>query len=377
MKYLIYINAEVGSVFRSQVAELLFYYEQNNIFRGIYLLCGVRNNNEKEKVSDIFKNSSIKIIFFKTYPNYFIFNKQQSNELRHKLKQVSAPADYSLIHIRGELLSMHCISGIKSQFGSLRQTLVDIRGAGWEETLEFQGGNTFKNQIKLINYKHAFNSLKQFGAISAVSKSLKEYIALRAPGLSSPIHVVPCLVSSSMKYDSSKRKNIREKLNLGEKEKVLIFSSGGNAAWQQMKDLAQIVSKKWKIINLSPTPMKQEGILNDFVSHEKVSDYLSAADAAVIFRAKSIVNKVACPVKFCEYLCSGLPVVADSQVDMISEYIERTGHGVVLEEASGIHHLPESMIFPDKRNEIQDEAISVFGINNVAANYLDIYKGLI
>jgi hypothetical protein len=70
-------------------------------------------------------------------------------------------------------------------------------------------------------------------------------------------------------------------------------------------------------------------------------------------------------------------VVADSQVDMISEYIERTGHGVVLEKASGIHHLAESMIFPDKRNEIQDEAISVFGIKNVAANYLDIYKGLI
>jgi len=47
--------------------------------------------------------------------------------------------------------------------------------------------------------------------------------------------------------------------------------------------------------------------------------YLNSADAAIIWRDKSIVNKVASPVKFSEFICCGLPIIANYSVDMIGE----------------------------------------------------------
>ena len=57
--------------------------------------------------------------------------------------------------------------------------------------------------------------------------------------------------------------------------------------------------------------------------------YLNAADAAIIWRDKSIVNKVASPVKFSEYVCCGLPVIANKTVDMINNYILKNDCGLL------------------------------------------------
>jgi len=48
------------------------------------------------------------------------------------------------------------------------------------------------------------------------------------------------------------------------------------------------------------------------VPYEEVTKYLNAVDFAVVWRDNNIVNKVASPVKFSEYVCTGLPVIANN-----------------------------------------------------------------
>lgn len=375
-KYLIYINAEVGSVFRSQVAELLFYYAEKQFFEKIILLCGIRNIQEQKKVEKIFALSHIQLQFFKTYPNYYFFNFLQQKEISDKIKTIDFPKEQTVVHIRGELLALHCKKGIKKKFGSLSRTLVDIRGAGWEETIEFQGGLTLKNRFKKANYTAAFRTLTKFGAVSAVSKALCSYLGNKNPDLKNTIHLIPCLVSETLTFNRNKRETIRKELNLGEEDKLMVFSSGGTAAWQQNETLFDLLSPHWVILNLSPVPINKEGIINQFVSYDKVADYLSASDAALIFRSPSVVNKVACPVKFCEYLNCGLPVISDANVEMISDYIHSEGHGQILNRLKDIHQLPTSTIFKGNREEIMNQARATFGIEKIATQYLQIYFSL-
>jgi hypothetical protein len=373
---LLYINGEIGSVFRSQVAELLLYYEKNNLITEIYLLCGIKNKDQEIKVREIFKGSNIQLCFFKNYPNYFFFNIMQSNEISRKIRLLSLPKRRTIVHVRGELLAYHSAKGIKKSLGSLNTTLVDVRGAGWEETVEFQGGHSLKNKVKFINYRNTFKSLPLFGAISTVSESLKKYLLDKAPGIKKPIHIVHCLVSPNIHYSPSERKLIRDKFKLSDNDKMLIFSSGGTAAWQLTGELSSLISEKWTILNLSPNKIELKGVINDFVSYEKIGSYLSAADAALIFRSKSIVNKVACPVKFCEYLCAGLPVISDRNVDLINDYLRKTGFGIALDKSGDLIELPASSVFAGNRKEIQNAGRRSFGIEKISRDYIDIYNAL-
>lgn len=376
LKYLVYLNAEVGSVFRSQVAELLFHFHEKKIFHKIFLLCGNRNEKEKQKVIKFFENSEIELIFFRNFPNYFFFNFLQAQEIKRVLKNLRISGEETVIHIRGELLGYHALPGIKSCMGDLRRTLVDIRGASWDETLEFQKGGKIKNKIKEINYKKTFHVLSQFGAVSSVSQSLKEYVEKKSSSNLPRSYIVPCLVSESIFFDEVARKQIRDKLGITDEKKLMIFSSGGTAAWQQIDELKSLVSARWTILNLSPNPIEMPGIINDFVNYEKVPSYLSAADAALIFRSASIVNHVACPVKFCEYLCSGLPVISNNHVKMISDYIKLTGHGLILNHPGELHQKTDQEIFKNDRSAIRQNALKVYGIAQVASAYKEIYIGM-
>ena len=58
--------------------------------------------------------------------------------------------------------------------------------------------------------------------------------------------------------------------------------------------------------------------------------YLSAADAAIIWREQGITNKVASPVKFSEYVCCGLPIITNDSIDLVTNYIKRNNCGKIL-----------------------------------------------
>jgi glycosyltransferase involved in cell wall biosynthesis len=66
------------------------------------------------------------------------------------------------------------------------------------------------------------------------------------------------------------------------------------------------------------------------VPSDQVALYLSAGDLGLLPRRPSLVNQVASPVKFAEYLAAGLPVLTNQGVGDYSELVHREGIGVAL-----------------------------------------------
>ena len=104
--------------------------------------------------------------------------------------------------------------------------------------------------------------------------------------------------------------------------------------------------------------------------------YLSAADIAVIWSERRIITEVRSPVKFSEYICCGLPVIANDSVNMITEYIKRSSYGLLL---NNLDELDQEMLEKLKllnRNEISASGIDWVGVEKITSRYLDIYSGL-
>jgi glycosyltransferase involved in cell wall biosynthesis len=371
---LIYLNAEVGSVFEAQVIGLLQFFEQKKCFRSISLLCGVASEAEKLRVKLACKGLSIRLVFFKRKPNYYFFHIFQQVEIARALNRLPQFKKTPVVHIRSELLAFHARLPLLKKLGSLSSVLVDIRGAGWEELVEFQPMSNLMRRLKRKNFVKAFSMLSTFGAVSVVSEALRLYVLKRSNLEDSKLYIAPCLVPVSFTFSLEQRKKIRHELGLSDSEPLIVFSSGGTAQWQQSDVLTQIASEKWKVLNLSQFKVLHSGVINRFVPYSDVPKYLSAADAAVVFRSASIVNRVACPVKFGEYLCMGLPVISDGNVDLIKELILSEGCGILINDVKSIQSIEEFSSFSRKRLTLADLGREVFGVDEVSLKYLEIYK---
>lgn len=374
---LIYINAEVGSVFDSQVVALLRFYSQNQLFRSVSLLCGIASESEKAQVIHSCVGTNIQLLFFNRKPNFFFFHPVQQFELSKALAKLPQNIQDPIVHIRGELLAFHARNPIQKKWGTLKRVLVDIRGAGWEELVEFQSMSSWVRWLKRINYQQAFLSLPFFGGVSVVSDALKDYVMKKSHVKSNRVNTIPCLVSAEFTYSEEVRNVIRRELGLIDTDRLLVFSSGGTAQWQQNTILEQIASDRWKILNLSKVELTTPGIINRFVPHNEVYKYLAAADAAILFRSKSVVNWVACPVKFCEYLCMGLPVISNGNVELIETRIKASSFGVLVNDASAVHTIDNTLFNNNRRLVISAHGRQEFGIESIAEKYQKVYQSLL
>ena len=64
---------------------------------------------------------------------------------------------------------------------------------------------------------------------------------------------------------------------------------------------------------------------------ESIPEYLAAADAGLLLKAPSRLNRFVQPVKLGEFLAAGLPLVVSSGIGAVSDLIERSGAGVVVD----------------------------------------------
>ena len=66
------------------------------------------------------------------------------------------------------------------------------------------------------------------------------------------------------------------------------------------------------------------------VPHDRVPAYLAAGDGGLLLRERSLINEVASPVKFGEYLASGTPVIISDGIGDYSALTRRERVGLVL-----------------------------------------------
>lgn len=370
---LIYINSGVSSVFPSQVLDLLNFYRLNKWFEKITLIFGVRNELERKKAEELLLSSSMEVIFYKSFPNYPFYNNIAKTNLAKAFKKAQINKS-TLIHSRGwSSASLVYKSLIKAGLSNPK-ILLDIRGAIKEEVLDFQKNNWLKKTLKSININKVIAAVKYYTFISVVSEALKDYVFNNVGKIEGEVFVNPCLAGTSFIYSAEHREKLRSTLGIQGNEKLFIFSSGGESLWQNNQELIRIADKGFKVLNLSKVNLDHPNVITKYVKYNEVAGYLSAADVALIFRDKSLVNQVASPVKFSEYLCSGLPVISDKNVDVIKRCTQNTGYGILIDSIDDITNEQVEKLCSISRNKISEYGRTHFGIEAVAEQYLKIYN---
>ena len=370
---LIYINSGVSSVFPSQVIDLLNFYHHNNWFVKITLICGVRDELERKKAKELLESSSFDVIFYRSFPNYPFYNAIAKIHLAKAIKKAKINKSF-VFHSRGWSSASLVYKSLHKVGLSNPKILLDIRGAIKEEVLDFQKNSWLKKTMKSVNINKVISAVKHYSFISVVSAALRDYVLSNVDNIEGEVFINPCLAGKSFIYSVEDREKLRNTLGIKENEKLLIFSSGGESLWQNNHELIKIASKGFKVLNLSKVYVDHPNVITKYVKYEEVAGYLSAADVALIFREKNVVNEVASPVKFSEYLCSGLPVVSNKNVKMIKDCIENTGYGLLIDSIDEITSQEIDKLCDISRSNISEYGRNNFGIESVAEGYLKIYK---
>lgn len=136
----------------------------------------------------------------------------------------------------------------------------------------------------------------------------------------------------------------REELRV-EPGALLVVYSGTMAAWQKPAESALLVKAlqlhrpETRLLFLTPDQAAAkaavartglDGVLFRTARAGEVERYLCAADYGLLLRDDSIVNRVACPVKFGEYLACGVRPLLTPAVGEQSELASTSGLGVVV-----------------------------------------------
>ena len=374
-EYLFFFCEGIGSVFDSQVLALLKSINERDIFKKIYLVLGIRGEKDKIEIQKRKISKEIEIIPFKLYPNYPFFKFLIRRNLLEALKNANVNLEKSIFHTRGEMMAWHLSKILAIKYR--KNILPDIRGASTEEIKEFSKLGLFKKKLKIYNYECAFKYLNNFSKISAVSNILKEHLANNYKINSANIYITPSLAGPDFIFNQFKRTKYRNELNLSNDEILVVFSSGGIASWQNNNIIKILAEKGLKVLNLSKQKIEHKNIINKFVSYSEMPIYLNAADVAIIWREKSIVNKVASPVKFSEYICCGLPVISNDTVDMIKEYIKKNSCGLVINSLDDIDINSLNHLKQIDRQAIAETGLSNFGTEKIVDRYSQIYSAII
>lgn len=373
-KYLFYFCDGVGSVFDSQVLALLNAISEKKIFEKILLFLSIKNEKQREEIRERKINAEIEIVTFKSYPNYPFFNFLIRKNLQKVIGNTNINLEEVIFHTRGEMIAWHLKRVLDNKY--LRNIFPDIRGASVEEITEFYDLNKILKSLKIYSNKKAAKNLKNFKKIYAVSESLKKYLTNNYDINSEKVAVIPSLASNNFRFDEQKRRKLRYELNLNSKDLMVVFSSGGTANWQNNDIIKILADKGLKVLNLSKKAIRHKNIINKFITYFEMPMYLNSADAAIIWRDKSIVNSVASPVKFSEYICCGLPVIANRSVDMISELITHEKCGVLLDDIEEVNLNILDDLRQKDRTKISELGISKFGIDIIANKYIQSYLSM-
>jgi hypothetical protein len=371
-KYLFYFCDGIGSVFDSQVLSLVNELNTRNIFKEIYLFLGIKNKNEMNIFLTRKVSAQIKVVFFKSYANYPFFNFMIRKSIQKALSSQKVKFEQAIFHTRGELIAFHLSKVLSKNY--YKNIIPDVRAAEIVEIIEFSGFNVIKKTFKNINNKKAIKFLNKYHKISVVSNSLKNYLINNHNVEPDKINIVPCLAGNAFQLNECEREKVRKELNLSSDDILIVFSSGGTALWQNNDIIIRLAQNGFKVLNLSKKEISHNNIINKFVSYSEVPTYFNAADVGIIWRNKSIVNKVSSPVKFSEYICCGLPVIANPSVDMINEYIKKYNCGKLLNNIEDIDLNSLYELRQMDRKKISESALINFRVEAIVDQYLQTYS---
>lgn len=341
----------LDSVFDSQVMGLIAELEKEGIGVDLYSARGPKRNfdpllNEKNReVRDKF-NGAFRQIWHLRYLGNWSTHLSRSSFRRC----LDVSRDYQMLHCRG---SYSGYVAVKSM-GSSLPVLTDVRGVIGEEAGIRRGqisiGNAIRNSVWRSRGLKSLERVAVEGscAVSCVSGPLKEYLLENYSIKPENIVVVPgCVDSSRFRPDEKSRDEVRR--NLGLSGKRVFLYVGSAKAWQIPKVIGRVFryaleqDDRSHLLVLSQEPDVMRGFLEEKgvapghmtimrVAHRDIGSYIRAADVGLLLREKNLVNEVACPTKFGEYVSSGVPVLASTGIGDTQDHIREHRLGWLLDD---------------------------------------------
>jgi glycosyltransferase involved in cell wall biosynthesis len=249
-----------------------------------------------------------------------------------------------VIHAHDRISAYYAIR-LKEALGF--KVVYDIHGINIEEQI-------YSERLKENSRRHKhLNEIEQSVVKSAdfvfcVSERMKDYVRNKYDAEPSKFVVTPTSVDTDVFAYSSEIKEMRRK-ELGLNGKFVVLFMGHSSGWQIISayfGLFKVIKNKIRNvhflvltngISIFEKGLKEFNIPEECysiysVKHNEVPHYAVSADMAVLLRDSSVVNQVAAPAKFAEYLALGLPVLVTKGIGDTESIIKKYNVGVALED---------------------------------------------
>ncbi len=255
----------------------------------------------------------------------------------------------NVLHCHGEAGSYLGLLARK-EIGKDIPLISDLRGLVSQESLLCgKDGNLITSF--LFNLRaHEFKKIEEYvvkesDLIFCVSRKFKKYLEEIYRVSPDRVAVVPSLVDSKLFFFNPEVR-ARKREELGIEKRIVFVYTGSTVKWQLPEVTVEVFKKIKRMIpeafllfltnNVSCARKYFNGIdKEDYllisVPNREVPAYLNAADVSILLREKNLVNRVASPIKFGEYLCCGLPVIMTPGIGDTEEIIEKHRIGRLLD----------------------------------------------
>ena len=180
-----------------------------------------------------------------------------------------------------------------------------------------------------------------------VSQRMESFLVEEYGSSSEGCFVLPCLVDMEKFSSSIRRQEARKRL--GFQDRFVFLYLGTAAPWQCTEATVNFFKRVrfhlpsaylWVVTpdleyfeNLLSCFFKKDYRL-EFRRHDDLVDWIQAADIGMLLRRCNQINRVASPVKFPEYLVSGLPVVIGPEVGDYTDTVREKRIGAVVDPDS-------------------------------------------
>lgn len=350
----IYISGPISKgVFQSQMLNWAELLAKENI--ETHFLVFYHSGNQKEFNRMIPGNQLDKFSIFKYLHKPIIKDLIIFWQIFRYLRACNQPEIKTIIQTRSILFVTPLIL-LKYLFDF--KFVYEIRGVGEEGELKKKLRTLYKRFIISL-------MLKKTDELIAVSNNLIKYkeeeFSLKK--LKEKTLIISGAADNNLfYYNKELRLNARKSYNL---EGKIVFTYVGslNKPWQIPNKVFELVFKlKNRIPNLfflviTPDKMIAETYAENYHLHsddiailevpqDDLNYFLNASDFGLLLRENLLVNRVAAPTKFAEYLLSGVPVIISEAVGDYSSIVKKHDLGLVIDIANIDYESLSNYILP-------------------------------
>jgi len=331
------------------------------------------------------------------------FLRTLGEQLAKAIEDVEA-SEPLVLHCRGQIaayIALHAKALLPHASVSI---LSDIRGIP-EEIL------SRTNIVRWPADQFRYREMKKIGkvvytmadGICCVSNAFRDYIANCSGRSPNRITVIHTAVNTNLfQFDPVLRAKMRDYLGLREE---LVFAYSGSLAPWQMPDkvlelfvTVQEIHPDSRLLILTKDISILKKLLRKYkhnigriryvsVDYTEVPRYLVAADIGILLRKDTLINRVAFPTKYAEYLSSGLFVVATKGIRDTTAYTAMyPTTGYIMQDFPEINsdelrnlitRLHTNKLLTDtSRQKRSIIATDLFGTERVFSKYLEVYSAL-